>query len=83
PGPAAAPNRRRARIGPTDQARNTETRTKARSTVSRTDIAPASETAAPASALSAGADFGEVRDFVELLKPRVMSLVVLSGVAGL
>ena len=56
--------------------------------MSRTDIAPATDTAAPATGApahgwAAGADFGEVRDFVELLKPRVMSLVVLSGVAGL
>ena len=37
----------------------------------------------PASGLPAEADGGEVRDFIALLKPRVMSLVVFSGLVGL
>ena len=37
----------------------------------------------PASGLPADADGGEVRDFIALLKPRVMSLVVFSGLVGL
>jgi protoheme IX farnesyltransferase len=39
--------------------------------------------AAPAPEPAAAAGTAQVADFVELLKPRVMSLVVLSGVAGL
>jgi protoheme IX farnesyltransferase len=55
--------------------------------VSRTNTAPAAD-APLAAPLAAGPratedEAGGVRDFVELLKPRVMSLVVLSGVAGL
>ena len=37
----------------------------------------------PASGLPAEADGGEARDFIALLKPRVMSLVVFSGLVGL
>ena len=37
----------------------------------------------PARALPAEADGGEARDFIALLKPRVMSLVVFSGLVGL
>jgi len=37
----------------------------------------------PARSLPAEADGGEARDFIALLKPRVMSLVVFSGLVGL